>query len=584
MFILGINASYHESSACLIDDGVIVAAVEEERFNRIKHGKIARVETASELPWQSIEFCLNSAGVSLSQVDHIGYSFDPVVRLTKTLSYDHGYSLVPADYGTPEGEGELFAGLMRSRRELGKRGFTGIFHNLRHHDCHAASAFLVSPFESAGVLVVDGIAEFETTTLYAGRGNRLQRLRSIDYPNSLGLLWEKLCRFLGFDEHDACKVMGLAAYGDPHRYEKQLTTILGNGAEPRLADAIVRLRSDDFSGLEKLFGLPRRTEAISSIESLTHGASRYVDIAAALQMATERILLMLTEELAGHGFRYLCMAGGVALNCAANGKLFESGLFEDVFIQPAAHDGGTAVGAAYLVWSDYLGRPRNYVFDSAYLGPAYSAKDIESALRARGLQYYRPDDLPARTAEFLAQGKIVGWFDGRMELGPRALGNRSLLGDPRRIEIREELNVKVKHRELFRPFCPSVLEEKATGWFDFGGRLWNATRYMLAAVKVLPHQKHHIPAVVHVDDTCRVQVVDGRTAPKYHRLIQEFEHLTDVPIVLNTSFNDSEPIVCTPENAIDTFLKTRIDYMALGDFMVSRPLASPRTQKGTSEP
>ncbi len=578
MNVLGINAAYHESSACLVNKGRIIAAVEEERLNRIKHAKPSRVDNPGVLPLRAIEHCLREGGrehgtpLALADLDHIGYSLDPVERLKRNSSHQHPYPVVAGSFGSPEGE-RLFHERSRAVEEhLRGLGFRGSFHYLDHHDCHAASTFFVSPFEEAAVLVVDGIGEWESTTSYRGTGNRLERLDSIGFPHSIGLLWEKVSKFLGFSEYDACKVMGLASYSSPERYLESFRRLLhvnGNGSF-HVDDSIVRLRNEDYSGLEELFGLGRRSRPIEVAEN---GTRPYVEVAAALQRVTEEAMLAVSRDLKRQtGANYLCMAGGVALNCVANGKLLEEGLWEDIFIQPAAHDAGTALGAAFLIWNQILGQPRGEVFRSPYLGPSFSDAEIQAALDARGLVYERPERIEEATARLIAGNQVVGWFQGAMEIGPRALGNRSILADPRRADMVSTLNVKVKHREPFRPFCPSVLAHKAGEWFhlDRADRPAQPAGYMLAAYHVREERRNAIPAVTHVDGTSRVQLVSRESNEVFFNLISELDRLTGVPMVLNTSFNNDEPIVCTPEDAVNTFLGTRIDALAAGPFLVRK--------------
>lgn len=584
MYILGLNAAYHESAACLVEDGQVRIAIEEERLNRRKHGKLSTPDSASILPWRSIKACLAHAGIGLQDVEHIGYSFDPetlqagVEAWRRAGRHAHDWELEATSYQSQEGGLKFLEGVLSSKTRLLEAGFRGQFHFLSHHACHAASAFHVSPFERAAVLVVDGIGEWASTSLYNGEATKLDKIREYTFPNSLGFVWEKLSRYLGFSRYDASKVMGLAAYGDPATTAEAFATLMTDKASLEVDANAIRHESPDFSGIEALFGLPRRTEPVDfGVENWR----AYVDVAAGLQRLTEDALFAVLGNFDRERYRNLCLAGGVALNCAANGVIVRRGLFDDVFIQPAAHDAGTALGAAILIWTEILGQARNYVFRNAYLGPEYSDPEIERILAHTSLRYEKLD-ITREVARLLTEGNIVGWFQGRMEWGPRALGNRSLLADPRNPQIRELMNVQVKHRERYRPFCPSVLADKASEWFDAAGDV-DANKYMLTTSIVRSSKRDLIPAVIHEDDTVRAQLVSRVDNPRYYELISEFERLSDVPLVLNTSFNDSEPIVCSPQDAIKTFMKTGINYLALGSYLVSKaPCHSERRSANTT--
>lgn len=569
--ILGINCAYHESCACLIQDGQPIAAVEEERYNRVKHGKPARVDNADELPEQAIAFCLASGGLTdIGQVDFIGYSFEPEDRLRKNLAHDHGYPIPAGDYGTEAGERLFYEKNLNVERKLRAQGFDGRFFYLDHHDCHAASAFYVSGYDAAAVMVVDGIGEHESSSFYVGEGTRLRRLRHFDYPDSLGFLWEKLSAFLGFSSYDASKAMGLSSYGQLGVYDEALSRLLqvDDDGSFHVDDRLVRIRNDDYSALEEVFGAAKLDAPVSEV---TPQNQHYADIAVALQVATEQIFIKLGRSLrAETGQRHLCMAGGVALNCVANAYLANEGIFDNLYVQPAANDAGTAIGAAYLIWHHKLGHPRQPISKSPYLGPAFDNDAIERVLAEHGLEYRRVERVESATAQLLADGAIVAWFQGRMEIGPRALGNRSLLADPRRAEVVGLMNLKVKHREAFRPFCPSVLAEKAGDWFELPEPMPEIADYMLGAFRARKDKAAQIPAVVHFDGTSRIQAVHRETNPRFHRLLTEMDNRTGVPVLLNTSFNDREPIVCTPADAVQTFLKTRIDYLVIGDFIATK--------------
>ena len=563
-YMLGINSVYHESAACLLRDGEPVAFAEEERFNRRKHGKLARVDTPDELPRQAIQFCLRQAGIDLADVEAVGYSFNPPNRL-RNVGLDE--PVRAGDWGSEAGE-ELFQRRLRGIPEaLGRVGGApgqDRFHWIDHHLCHAASAFLVSPFDEAAVLVVDGIGEFATAWLGHGQGREIRLIAEIPYPHSVGFLWEKLAEFLGFGIYDACKVMGLAAFGDSRIFAPAFAKLVASNGhgELHLAADILRFRSDDFRPLESLLG-PKR----SPDEPLT---SRHADIAAALQDATDKALLDLAAVLRKHtGSSRLCFAGGVALNCVSNRVLQESGLFEEFYVPPVAHDAGTALGAAAWLWCQRQGGERSFVLQHPYFGPGYSHAELISVLDQSGFPYRRSFDPASEAAALIAGGAVVGWFQGRMEVGPRALGNRSLLADARRADMPSIINEKVKHRESFRPFAPSVLAERAADWFRIPGRS-PSSDFMLIACEARPDQAARIPAVVHIDGTSRVQTVRAETNPLFYRLIAEFERRTGVPLVLNTSFNDSEPIVCSPEDALRMFAGTAIDVLVLGDFVVER--------------
>jgi carbamoyltransferase len=533
---------------------------EEERLNRVKHGKSTEPDQVDDLPLVAAGWCLAEAGIGWADVDVVGFSSNPDV----------------AEDEIPEVYAELVVEYQISHErilpKLRALGFRGELMWIDHHMCHAASAFLASAFDDAAVLAIDGIGNLNTAALYHGQGGRLRRILSVPYPHSVGYLWELFSTYLGFEVYDATKIMGLAAYGDPAvraREFEAFTTLEPDGLFT-MDDDVLRFWMLDYDthsgywkGLESIFGLPRRQPS-EPLEQAHH------DVAAALQVRTDQIVGNLVERLYREtGSANLCIAGGVALNCVTNRVVFEDGPFTELYVQPAAHDAGTALGAALFVWSQIQGQERRFVMDHAYWGPEFDDAEIVAALDRAGLVSTRPESIEVAVADLLAAGGVVGWFQGRMEAGPRALGNRSLLADPRDPAMREVLNHKVKHREYFRPFAPSVLAEKADEWFAIAKPTITAD-FMLLAYPAHEAVRHRIPAVVHADGTCRVQTVRRSVNPRYHRLIAEFEARTGVPMVLNTSFNDSEPIVCTPDDAVATFRKTAIDHLAIGDHLVSR--------------
>ena len=568
MYILGINAIYHESAACLIKDEKIIAIAEEERFNRMKHGKKVLVDNPDEFPVESIAYCLAEAGIKPSDVDHIGYSAVPSKferRKERLATGNYG------DEWLDDEEWKLGQdALERVPHALKELGFTAKFHWVDHHGAHAASAYYPSPYTDAAVLSIDGTGEYDTAVSYYGNGHHLKRLNGIPYPSSLGLLWEVLSVYLGFDIYDAAKLMGLASYGNSERFIEKFRKIIKPLEDGTFVidHDLVRFGHLEYyppnaylDGLEQLLGIKRR----SPDDELTQ---EHEDIAAAMQGLTNELFLHMAEYLHRETKSdNLCLAGGVALNCVANSHLFEHGPFKNLYIQPTSHDAGTAIGAAYWIHHKALKNSARGQMDHAYWGPSYSNQNIEAVLKARGLKYRISEKLEEEVARFISEDKIVAFFQGRMETGPRALGNRSLLGNPTNRKMREILNSKVKHREYFRPLAPSVLIEEANTWFEIG-KPTSAADYMLMTYPARKDKADRIPAVVHTDGSCRVQCVRSETNPRYHRVISEFYKLTDVPVVLNTSFNDSEPIVCTPDDAVNTFLKTQIDILAIGDYLV----------------
>jgi carbamoyltransferase len=566
-YILGINSAYHESAACLLKDGKVIAFAEEERFNGRKHAKHANPDNPDVLPVKALKFCTEKAGIRLKDVQHIGYSLLPRDRL-KNIGADKGIKLPKAGWGTEEAEKTFYQKVLNVPKRLSRLAREDVserFSYVPHHVCHAASAFFISPYKESAILVVDGIAEFGTTWLGSGSGNKISAILEVNYPNSLGFLWEKMSQFLGFTEYDACKVMGLSSYGEPEKLMdrmKKIVTLRRDGTF-LVNDRIVQFRTDDFTRLERLFGAEKR-DSSHEIRAI------HENISASLQKMTEEVLINALKRLHKETrSKNLCMAGGVALNCVANAAILARSRFKNIFIEPASHDAGTALGAALYLWNHVLERSRTKPLRHAYYGPEYSNREIKNVLDRNGIRYKRVQKIEKVAAALLSEGEIVAWFQGRMEFGPRALGHRSILADPRSPVVRDELNRKVKFREIFRPFAPSVLEEDARKWFAIRKRDLPAC-YMLITYKTRAKKIKKIPAVLHVDDTARIQLVSRRTSPRYYRLIKEFKKLTGVPLVLNTSFNVQGPIVCSPQDALDIFTRGKMDYLAIGDFLIHR--------------
>jgi len=569
VFILGINSAYHEPSACLIKDGIIVAAVEEERFNRIRHGKPANILNPHQLPEKSIEYCLRAAEIEAKDIDYIGYSFVPETRFEKNVGIDREF--IEGSAGSFSGE-ETFYYLNKAVPEKLSRIFgydvSPKFRWITHHLCHASSAFFVSPFKDSAILSADGIGEFASIWMGKGIDDKIEKIKAVYYPNSLGLLWTKMSRFLGFGEYGQWKIMGLSAYGNPDTYYETFFDFISFDEQGNFSinGDILQHRVNRFNEFEKLFG-PFRKENDEILEI-------HKDIAAALQKITNEAMLCLSKYLYKvTGSKNLAIAGGVGLNCVTSNYLSENSPFEDIYVQPASNDAGTAVGACYYLWNQLLGNKERYLQESVYLGSEYPDNDIESILTTQGVEFKKHENIYKSVAELLENGEVVAWFQGRMEFGPRALGNRSILADPRRVELAHYLNEKIKHREFFRPFAASVLEEKANEWFKFR-KLSLSDKFMLFSREVKHDKIGLIPAVTHYDNSCRIQTVNEKDNRKYYKLLKEFEKITDVPLLLNTSFNDSEPIICSPQDALNTCIKVDIRWLAIGDFLVDLVNAS----------
>ena len=552
MNILGINAVYHDSAAALLVDGELVVAVEEERFNRIKHGKLPDVDNPHQFPERAIRFCLDYAGLTAADIDHVAYSFDPQLRRTRFRA---------EWWADPRSEEVFLLRLGQVRdvaEELLERPLRQRFHFVPHHLAHAASAYFPSGFDRAAILTVDGIGEAAGSMLAKAVGTHIRSVETFEYPHSLGFVWEVVCGYLGFSMYDASKLMGLAAYGNPEAFSRAFQSIIRVGEEDYAVDPeAIGFQSAKSSQIETLLG-PPRYEGSEILQ-------RHADIAAALQAATNAAVMALVRRVKRKvPFGKLCFAGGVALNCVTNGLVRQSGEFSDVFIPSAPHDAGTAIGAAFVVHCAKQKSLPERGNSSPYLGPAFDRREILAAVKSAGFTPRR-SKAPARdAADMIADGKIVAWFQGRMEFGPRALGNRSLLADPRRPDMRDILNRRVKHREDFRPFAPSVMAERADEWFEIGAHS-TSHEFMLFACPVKAEQRDRIPAVVHHDGSARLQLVRPESNPQFHELISCFFARTGVPLVINTSFNDSEPIVCTPADAIVTFRKSGIDALFMDD-------------------
>jgi carbamoyltransferase len=599
MRILGISAFYHDSAAALVEDGDIVAAAQEERFSRRKHDP--------RFPSQAIEYCLAASDCSLADIDHVVFYEKPFLKFERLLeSY---FATAPSGFQSfrmaiPVWIKEKLFQKKLLQDELsklkGSDGWNGSLLFTEHHQSHAASAFFPSPFESAAVLTMDGVGEWTTTSLYHGKGNKLEIVKELQFPHSLGLLYSAFTYYTGFRVNSGeYKVMGLAPYGEPRFADTILDNLVhvnGDGTfhlDQRYFNYISGLTMTS-PAFDRLFGGPPRKPE----DRLTQ---REMDLAASIQKVTEFIILRLARSIREEtGERNLCLAGGVALNCVANGKLLREGIFDNIWVQPAAGDAGGALGAALAAWHQYHDQPRTIRQDGSdtmagsYLGPSFSQEETASRLKEAGANFDVCEEAAVieRTADALAQGNAVGWMQGRMEFGPRALGGRSILGDPRSPTMQKTLNLKVKFRESFRPFAPSVKRERVSEWFDHDGdspymlvvgdvakdrqREMSEEERQLFGIDKLNIARSDIPAITHVDYSARIQTVHRETNPRYHDLLTAFEKRTDCPVLINTSFNvRGEPIVCTPENAFHCFMGTGLDYLAVGNCIMRKDQQDP---------
>ena len=585
MNILGINAYHANASAAIVCDGQLIAAVEEERFNRVKY--------AAGFPAQAIRYCLKEAGLTLAEIDHVAVPRNPYARLATKIFYalrmpsfarERAKVLVKFQ-GIPVALAQTF--------DFDPKKIKAKFHRVEHHQAHLASSFYCSSFERSAILSADGLGDFASTMWGTGSGSRMKIDGVVAFPHSLGLFYTAVTQYLGFLKFgDEYKVMGLAAYGQPEhlevfrdivRFESGSSTHafelgLGYFLHQRTGPEMSWAEAGKTPTLGKLFSeeLKRRLGPARAPEQALE--LRHRNLAASLQARLEEVYLGMLKNLAERtGLKAVCLAGGVAFNCLANGKIFDATPFEEVCIHPAAGDGGLAVGAAFYVWHQILGKPRSFVMDHAYWGPDYSREEIRRAIESNGLAQngcaiaeLTEPELTKRSAAIIGNGKILGWFQGRAEWGPRALGNRSIVADPRRPEMKEILNRRIKHREIFRPFAPSILAEATADYFEKS----HPSPFMTLAYPVRPERRGTIPAPTHVDGTGRLQTVTRAANRRYHALISAFRDLTGVPVVLNTSFNDNEPIVCRPEEAIDCFQRTQMDALVLSDFLITRQSAS----------
>jgi carbamoyltransferase len=627
MYILGINAYHGDAAAAIIKDGRILAAVEEERFNRVKH--------CAGFPAEAVRYCLRTAGIGIEDVEHIGISRDPSAHLHKKILFAASRAAKqvaggrrqaavgtieieePGKRGTGKGEDEVSGNGGEGKGKNGQKRGPGIFaqvkdrlsnaakvrdlkddlalalgvpksslraqfHNIEHHRAHLASSFYVSPFERAALLSIDGFGDFISTMWALGEGNSIKVLDQVEYPHSTGIVYTATTQFIGFPHYgDEGKVMGLAPYGKP-RFIEEFRDIIRTEERGQFrlnldyfrhhaegvdmtwdqgSPVIGRIFSDEFA---QTFGPAREKGA-----ALT---DRENDIAASLQLRLEEVGFHVLNHLHSEtGLTDLGLSGGVAYNSVMNGKILLNTPFQRVYVQPAAGDSGTALGVCYEIHNGVLKRGRGEVMLGAYTGPEFSNDEIRRELEASNLAFesLTDDEVTKRAAQDIADGLVVGWFQGRMEFGPRALGNRSIVVDPRRANMKDILNERIKKREPFRPFAPSILEERTADYFEQS----HPAPTMLMVYQVREERRAEIPAVTHVDGSGRLQTVSREVNARYYQLISDFDELTGVPVVLNTSFNENEPVVCTPRHAIDCYLKTRMDVLYLGNYSVRRAQA-----------
>jgi carbamoyltransferase len=583
MLILGINAYHGDASAALLVDGQLVAAAEEERFNRVKH--------CAGFPRLAIEYCLEAAGARVEDIDHIAIGRNPRAHLGDKVLYSlrkrPDISFIADRFKNMLNVRDPKANLGTSLGVDPKR-IRAQSHNVEHHRAHMSSAYYASGFDEAAVVSIDGFGDFVSTMWARGRGNKLEILRRVGFPHSLGLFYSGLTQYLGFPKFgDEYKVMGLAAYGQPELLDKLRQVV-------RVKDGGFELGLDYFQhhtrGISMTWEGEPRYDTINSERLLdllgparAHKGpmeDRFKAVAASVQAVFEEAyfeVLSTAKQITGSP--RLALAGGCAHNSLAAGKIRPKGLFDDVFVQPAAGDAGTSLGAALYVYHHKLGNPRRFKQTHSYFGPSYTQSQVEEMLRKEGVAFetMADDELIPRVAKALTEGKVIGWFQGRMEWGPRALGNRSILADPRRTDMQDIMNEKIKRREMFRPFAPALPLERVGDYFEQS----YPDPFMVKVYKIKPERRAEIPAVCHVDGTGRLQTVTAKENPRYYALMQEFGKLTGTPILLNTSFNENEPVVCTPKEALDCYLRTKMDVIVLENAYIERGRL-PKTEIDTS--
>jgi carbamoyltransferase len=576
MLILGINAYHGDASAAIVRDGQLLAAIEEERLNRQKH--------CAGFPELAVRYCLEVAGATLADVDHVAVSRDPSLRLMDKILFaiKAGPKILPKvkERFSAVAKVKSIEEELCSRLGVAESAVKFKVHNVEHHRAHVASAFFVSPFEEAACASIDGFGDFVSTMRAAGSGNQIEVVDRVEFPHSIGAFYTTVTQFIGFPKYgDEGKVMGLAPYGEP-RYVAEMERVV-QPTDDKLfkldrkyfrhaseavdmswkegSPSVGRMFTDQWA---ELFGPPR--EPGSEI------TQRDMDIAASLQKHCEHLILTVLNGLHERvPSDNLCLAGGVALNCVANGMIRDNTPFKELFVQAAAGDGGTAIGAAFHVWNQKLEQPRGFVMENAYLGPEYGPEEIDAALEGREklkVEVLEGTELYDRTAAAIADGLVVGWFQGRVEFGPRALGNRSIVADPRRPDMKDILNSRIKHREPFRPFAPSVQVEHAAEYFEQD----YPSPFMNLCYAFAEEWREKLPAVDHVDHTGRLQTVSREQNERYWELIEAFRRQTGVALVLNTSFNENEPIVCTPAEALHCFTTTQMDVLVMGDRFVTK--------------
>lgn len=563
MYVLGVACYYHDSSACILKDGVLIAAAEEERFTRKKHD--------TSFPKNAIAYCLKEAGITITEVDYVGFYEKPLLKFERLL-HMHLHAF-PLSLGTwLQAMPSWLTTKLRVEKAFKKIGYRKPLLYVEHHMAHAAASFLVSPFKSAAFLTVDGVGEWSTTTYGTAKDNQITMFKQISFPHSLGLLYSAFTAWLGFSVNNSeYKVMGLSPYGKPEYYDKIMK--------------MIDVKEDGSYHLDMSYFVYHYTSTMPSKKFIKEFGpvrkqsdpvtSMHENIASSLQKVTEDVLIKMLDHV--HrvtGEKNLCFAGGVALNSVANGKILSRTKFKDIYIQPAAGDGGTSIGAAFYVYNSILNNPRKFVMSHAYWGPGYSSEEIKAYLDANKIVYseFKDDaELVKKTAHLIASDNVIGWVQGRMEWGPRALGARSILSNASNPQMKDILNLKVKHRERFRPFAPVVCVEDAPHWFVCDDPIPLPTDYMLMVYPIVESKRTLIPAVTHVDGSGRLQTIRREQNPRYYDVIKEFGKITKVPILINTSYNiRGEPIVCTPHDAYRCMMGTGIDCLVMDRFLIKR--------------